>query len=244
MARRRTARRAFPFGWLLFLALLAVGGWAGWLWLKDNPEHNPWAPLALDAPVGWATSRKLADLAQDGATCRDLLARSGVDYAPLPRVGAGQCLAADRTRFADDVTPGLVLRPAGVAPSCAVNTAMILWLRERVQPAAERHFGQRVARMEHLGSYNCRTIRGGGTISQHASGNAIDIAAFVLADGTRVALKRDWNGDPARAAFLRDARDGACDLFSTTLSPDYNAAHADHFHLDMAERTGGWQVCR
>ncbi len=244
MARQRQRRRAFPVGWLVALAALAVGGWALWAWLKDNPEHNPWAPLALDAPIGWATGRKLADLAQDGAACRGLLAASGVDYAPLPRVGSGQCLAPDRTRFADNVTPGLVLRPVGVAPSCAVNTAMILWMREAVQPAAQRHFGQRVARMEHLGSYNCRNIRGGGTISQHASGNAIDIAAFVLADGTRVTLKRDWDGDPARAAFLRDARDGACELFSTTLSPDFNAAHADHFHLDMAARMAGWQVCR
>lgn len=244
MARRRTRRRAFPFGWLIALAILAAGGWAGWTWLQLHPEHNPWAPLELDAPLGWGTGRKLAALARDGGACRALLASSEVDYAPLPRVGTGQCLAPDRTRLADNVTPGLVLRPVGVAPSCAVGTAMILWLRERVQPAAQRHFGQRVARMEHLGSYNCRTIRGGGTISQHASGNAIDIAAFVLADGTRVTLKRDWNGDGARAAFLRDARDGACDLFATTLSPDYNAAHADHFHIDMAMRTGGWRVCR
>ncbi len=98
--------------------------------------------------------------------------------------------------------------------------------------------------MEHLGSYNCRTIRGGATISQHATGNAIDIATFILADGTRVTVRDNWTGDNARAAFLRDARDGACDLFATTLSPDYNAAHADHFHLDMAARAGSWRVCR
>jgi len=28
------------------------------------------------------------------------------------------------------------------------------------------------------------------------------------------------------------------------LSPDHNAAHADHFHFDMAARTAGWTVCR
>jgi hypothetical protein len=224
--------------------MLAAGGYAGWRWLDAHPQHNPWAPLALDAPMGWATAGKLVDLAQNGAACRSLLARSGVDYAPLPRIGEGACVAADRTRFADNVTPGLTIRPAGVAPSCAVGTAMILWMRERVQPAAMRYFGQRVARIEHLGSYNCRTIRGGGTISQHASGNAIDIAAFVLADGTRVTLKDDWTGEAGRAAFLRAARDGGCALFATTLSPDYNAAHADHFHFDMADRMAGWSVCR
>lgn len=244
MPQRRSVRRGYRVGCLATLLSLAILGWFGWTWLDRHPQHNPWAPLALDTPVGWATARKLTALADDGTACRALLGRSGVDHAPLPRVGEGQCLAADRTRLADNVTPGLVLRPAGVAPSCAVGTAMILWLRERVQPAAQRHFGQRVVRLDHLGSYNCRTIRGGGTISQHASGNAIDIAGFVLADGTRISLIGDWDGEGPRAAFLRDVRDGACDLFATTLSPDYNAAHADHFHFDMAQRTGGWQVCR
>ena len=77
-----------------------------------------------------------------------------------------------------------------------------------------------------------------------AQANAIDIAGFVLEGGRRVTLLRDWNSDdPATRAFLREARDGACDLFATTLSPDYNRAHADHFHLDVAAR-GGYRVCR
>ena len=65
----------------------------------------------------------------------------------------------------------------------------------------------------------------------------------MLADGTRVSVLGDWNGDPARAAFLRDARASACELFGTVLSPDYNAAHADHFHLDQAAGRFG-SVCR
>lgn len=247
MARRRRINGGRLGCGLLFLLTLAAA-WFGWRWLQAHPQHNPWAPLALEQPLGWATAAKLDALVDNGAACRALLQSSGIDYAPLPRVGEGTCAAPDRTRLGDNATPGLVLRPAGVAPSCAVSTTMILWMRERVQPAARRHFGQTVARLEHLGSYNCRSIGGGtgGTPSQHSTGNAIDIAAFVLEDGTRISLIADWRSEPdgPRSRFLRDARDGACELFSTTLSPDYNRAHADHFHFDQAQRAGGWSACR
>ena len=75
--------------------------------------------------------------------------------------------------------------------------------------------------------------------------NAIDIAGFRLEDGTRISVVDDWDEDGPRSVFLRDVRDGACDLFATVLSPDYNAAHRDHLHLDQAARGEmGWRGCR
>ena len=65
----------------------------------------------------------------------------------------------------------------------------------------------------------------------------------MLEDGRRVSVLRDWKGDDEKAAFLRRARDEACSVFGTVLSPDYNAAHADHLHLDQAARGFGG-VCR
>ncbi|EJU12095.1 hypothetical protein LH128_15511 [Sphingomonas sp. LH128] len=76
------------------------------------------------------------------------------------------------------------------------------------------------------------------------AGSAIDIAAFVLSDGRRVTVLRDWSGKTAKATFLHTVRDHACTSFSTVLSPDYNAAHADHLHLDQARRRSGWSSCR
>lgn len=247
MARPRRKRGALRWaGRLAGVVVVAALAWLGWRWLAAHPQHNPWAPLVLSQPVGWATATKLAALRQDATACRALLDGGGIDFAPLPRVGSGACVAADRTRLADGTTPGLVLRPAGVAPSCAVAASMLLWMRERVQPAARRHFGQPVVRIEHLGSYNCRRIGGQGSWSEHATGNAIDISGFILADGTRLTLLADWRAEPdgPRSRFLRDVRDGACDIFATTLSPAYNRAHADHFHLDQAQRLGGRGVCR
>lgn len=242
--RKRQTLRLAP--WLAGLAIMLALAALGWRWLDAHPQHNPWAPLTLSQPVGWATAAKLAGLRQDAVACRALLDSSDVDFVPLPRVGSGACVAADRTRLADANTPGLVLRPVGVAPSCAVAASMLLWMRERVQPAAQRHFGQPIARIEHLGSYNCRRIGGQSGWSEHATGNAIDISAFILADGTRLTLLADWRAEPdgPRSRFLRDVRDGACDIFATTLSPAYNRAHADHFHFDQAQRFGGRGVCR
>src|SRR3546814_6445219 len=97
----------------------------------------------------------------------------------------------------------------------------------------------KVVEVENLGSYNCRKIAGREAQSEHSTANAIDISAFILADGTRITLINDWEPGDRRSEFLHDVRDETCVLSSTVLSPDHNAAHANHFHFDMAARTGG-----
>jgi hypothetical protein len=129
--------------------------------------------------------------------------------------------------------------------SCPLAAATHLWLREIVAPAAQRHFGARVTALDHFGTYACRNTYGRADtqLSEHARANALDVAGFRLSNGRTVSVLRDWSGDPASRAFLREVRDGACRLYGTTLSPDYNSAHADHLHLDMAAR--GWgSYCR
>jgi hypothetical protein len=95
------------------------------------------------------------------------------------------------------------------------------------------------------GSYSCRRIGHAqtGNYSEHATANAIDIVAFRLADGRTVSVAGHWDADDERSRFLKEVRDGGCTLFATTLSPDYNEAHADHLHFDQARR-GGYQYCR
>jgi hypothetical protein len=129
--------------------------------------------------------------------------------------------------------------------ACPLAAALASWEWDVVQPAAVRAFGTTVARIDHYGSYACRRIygRASGGWSEHARAAAIDIAGFRLADGRRITVAADWKGQGAEARFLHEVRDGACRLFGTILSPDYNAAHRDHLHLDEARR-GGWGVCR
>ena len=256
MARRRTGtrgrrKRHRQPPWRLIVAALAllIAAFGARAWLRAHPYDNPWAPLAITDPVSWTTRAKLAPLVAQGDACRTLLRNAGVRIHALDAVGTGHCRAPWRTQIRSGGPVDYAIVPDGVAPSCAVSASLLLWMRDVVQPAARARFGSSVRRIEHLGSYNCRPIRGGSTQwSEHATGNAIDIAAFVLADGRRIVLTRDWNGQRERAAFLRDVRDGACTIFATVLSPDYNAAHANHFHLDQAQRPARWPlrstVCR
>ena len=232
---------------LALLALLAVGAFAGARgWLRDHPQHDPWAPLDLDDPPGWATARKLARLRADPLECRATLARSGIAFTSLPPAGAAECRRADRVKLVPDAARGLAFRPDAPDATCVVDAGLVLWMRNGVQPAAERFLGTRVAEVEHFGTHACRRIygRAEGAWSQHATGNAIDVAGFVLADGRRVSIRRDWTSGGAAGVFLHAAHDAACGAFGTVLGPDYNAAHADHFHLDQAGGSIGWGVCR
>ncbi|MGZ8364316.1 MAG: extensin family protein, partial [Caulobacteraceae bacterium] len=91
---------------------------------------------------------------------------------------------------------------------------------------------------------SCRRIYGSTEVqarpSEHARANALDISGVRLADGRTVTLLADWRGEGAAggkgATFLKRIRSGACRVFSTVLSPEYNDAHKDHLHLDGAPR--------
>jgi hypothetical protein len=191
------------------------------------------------------TGRKLAGLTSDFPRCRALLDQAGVRYTVLPPRLYGTCSYADAVRFAPGGARRTAYAPADPGMSCPVAAGLSVWEWNVVQPAARRLLGSPVVAIEHLGTYNCRRIGGGNNWSEHATADAIDIAGFRLADGQRITVAANWKGDGPEATFLHQVRNGACKLFATTLSPDYNAAHRDHLHLDQAERGEfGWRACR
>ena len=231
---------------LVWMLLILCGVFLCYALMRGRPQDLPWNPLDLAQPPGMFTGRKLAALTQEPAQCRALLDKAGVEYAAMGAQGSGQCVHSDAVRL-KPAKGAITYAPASVAPSCPVVAALKMWEWNVLQPAAQRHFGQQVRQIEHFGSFSCRRMygRSSGDFSEHATSDAIDIAGFVLADGHRLRVVRDWKGEGKDAQFLRDVRDGACGLFSTVLSPDYNAAHADHLHLDQAERGAtGWRACR
>jgi hypothetical protein len=122
------------------------------------------------------------------------------------------------------------------------------WVAGVVQPAAHRIYGMPLVEVQIAGSYSCRPMNNvsGGILSEHGHANAIDVSAFVFADGSRVSVKSGWHAGGRERAFLQAAHDGACGQFTTVLSPDYDANHRDHFHLDLARRgpTGLGTVCK
>lgn len=235
--------------WAVALFLLAAGALLLFAIARNHPEDLPWTELDLSRPIGVFTGSKLAGLGDDAPRCRALLDAAGADFIALPPLAsAKQCAYDDAVRFAGGEASAqtIAYAPANVTMSCPVAAGLAVWEWRVVQSAALAHFSERVARIEHFGGYSCRRMYGAseGRWSEHATADAIDIAAFVLEDGRRISVLAGWRGDPAEARFLREVRDGACDLFATVLSPDYNAAHADHFHLDQTARGGFGGACR
>ena len=239
--RRRVALAVMAAGMLLPVALLVYDHF------YRGPQDLPWTPLDLGDPIGWFTGRKLAGLHGEFPRCRALLDRAGVRYRVLPKHADASCGYDDVVRFAPGGSRQIGFKPVGVGVACPVAAALAKWEWDVVQPAALRRFGVQVTAIEHFGSYSCRRMYGRDAEywSEHAHANALDVAGFRLSDGTRVTVVRDWGGEGPKAAFLRDVHDGACRLFATVLSPDYNAAHRDHLHLDQAARGAmGWRACR
>ena len=234
-------------GLLILLIVAAAGARLARDYVRQHPQDVPWTSLDLGHPIGRFTRSKLVRLGDDPRLCRTLLARAGSrDLAMPERRASPQCGYGDGMRLSPDGTGDVAFEPSGIVTSCPVAAALLLWDDRVIQPAARRHFGIGVRSVEHAGSYSCRRLYGRdeGPFSEHATADAIDIIGFRLTDGRRISVLDDWRRGTAESAFLGEVRDGACDLFATVLSPDYNAAHRDHLHLDQADRPAGWHMCR
>ena len=195
---------------------------------KRAPARAP--ALATPLPANPAAYRMcLADLAALGA-----------QVEPLPdRVYPNGCSAVSAVKL---VAVGIPVTNLG-AVTCGLARPLVEWVQQSVQSAASDRLGSRVVRIESFGSFACRPINNqeGNALSEHGRANAVDVAAFVLADGRRITVRDGWNGpDEAASAFLHQLHAAACRRFNIVLGPDANALHHDHFHFDM----GNGHYCR
>jgi hypothetical protein len=138
----------------------------------------------------------------------------------------------------------VAVKPAATL-ACPIVSVLDRWLADAVQPAAQRWFGARVVEIRQISAYSCRGMNGNSHahISEHAFGNALDIAAFTLADGRRISVKDGWHGLPEEQGFLRDVQAAACTHFTTVLAPGSNAYHYDHIHVDLMRRANRPIIC-
>lgn len=186
--------------------------------------------------------RQFASLAHNLNACHAALAGAGVSFVEQPAVRDGACGYGEALKMQD---PLVRWRPNPGAPSdlpmtCALAAKLHMWERHVVIPAAEKHLGSPVTQIRLLGTFQCRNVAGTEHLSEHSFAKAADIAGFVLADGRQISVLGDFRDKGAKGAFLREIHDRACDVFDVTLGPDYNADHANHFHVDV----GGDYACR
>jgi len=165
---------------------------------------------------------------------------AGIEGERIPEVtGRGACGIQD---------PVSVTRVGGVELSrptrmtCETAIALNDWVTRGATPIL-RGTGGGLAELRVAAGYVCKTrnSRSGARLSEHAKGNAIDISAFVLRDGSRLTVGRDWRS--ANASTMRRLHGAACGPFGTVLGPESDRFHQRHFHFDVADYPNG-PYCR
>jgi hypothetical protein len=196
--------------------------------IDDEVDFETEAPRSVRGPAQRITSGPpLRGMPQQSLPVRQ-------PAAPVP-LGQGNAIAA--------MGP-VAIKPAATL-ACPMVSALDRWILDSVQPAAQRWFRQPVTEIRQISAYSCRGMNAqpGARISEHAFGNALDISAFVLADGRRITVKDGWRASPEEQGFLRDVQGAACEQFNTVLAPGSNRFHYDHFHFDLMRRASGNRIC-
>ncbi len=142
------------------------------------------------------------------------------------------------------VTGTVEVKPAATL-ACPIVSALDQWISSAVQPAAMKWFHRPVVEIKQISAYSCRGMNGdpNAHISEHAFGNALDVAEFDLADGHRISVQYGWHGTPEEQGFLHDVQAAACDEFTTVLAPGANVYHYNHIHVDLMRRASGRHIC-
>jgi len=203
-------------------------------------QHLPWRKLNPEAPLGFATKNQFLRMSlMPSKSCMDM-ARDvdGFNSIPADPKKTGSVCGWKIARVVYGSNAG-TLRPGEANMQCPLAVGTYMWLRE-IDALAQKHLGSELKKVHHVGTYSCRRQNGNnsGKWSEHAYANAWDITGFELKDGRVISVLKDWKSkDKKRRKFLRETRNKACKIFRVTLSPDYNAAHRDHFHVDMGPTT-------
>jgi hypothetical protein len=204
---------------------------------REKPK--PTAPVLLPLPDLNAKPdprirEQLRQLRIQPRQCFALLSRApGLSVSALPdRQEKPGCAL----RFSAQIVKSPIAFAEPTPASCALIASLYVWQREVVMQAAQAHLNSPVVKIETFGSYACRTRNNqpDARLSEHATANAVDISAFVLANGRKISIKKAWHsGSSQERAFLRAVHQASCRFFSGVLGPDADRFHQDHFHLDV-----------
>ena len=200
------------------------------------------APLVgalVDLPIGGGTRDAVLRESADLRRCVAQLTAARVSFRPVPdRVNGATCGLTGGGVLGPDMGTVARMVPGEVEMTCRTALALSIWRRQSLEPAAREILGSDVVQIDHMGAYACRAVNNGAgstRVSAHSRAEALDFAGVRLRDGRRIAVTGGWSGDEAEARFLRRIRDDACKIFGTVLSPDYNAVHRDHLHLEATD---------
>jgi hypothetical protein len=126
--------------------------------------------------------------------------------------------------------------------NCQMAEAAARFVADVIQPAAKAEFGADLKSINQASAFVCRPRHGTMKLSEHAFGNALDIASFTLSDGKKIEI---GPAPPEKEGkFLNAVRKAACGPFKTVLGPGADPDHSLHFHLDLEPRGHGGTFCQ
>jgi hypothetical protein len=207
------------------------------------PETQPTAGEMQGPPKPPPTIA--AESEEEHQICLAQLTAIGATFKDIPRIDDGNGCGIDKPIALTEPLPGIRMKPEG-AMRCETALALAHWMKESVIPsAAALKDNGRIVTINQASTYICRLRNNAATgkISEHARGNAVDIAGFTFENGKTIGIEPRREDPTLTGAFQRTASASACLYFSTVLDPESDAAHETHFHLDVLKRSGGFRYC-
>jgi hypothetical protein len=176
--------------------------------------------------------------------CLKALTAIGATFKEIARIDDGNGCGIDKPITLSSLLPGIEFKPEGQV-RCEAALALAQWMKESVIPSAAALDNGKIVTINQASTYVCRLRNNASTgkISEHARGNAIDVASFTFENGKTIAIEPRREDPTLTGAFQRAASASACLYFTTVLDPESDAAHESHFHLDVIERNGGFRYC-
>jgi hypothetical protein len=153
-------------------------------------------PASATAPDVWTDAEQVAGLRD----CLRLLAPLALEIDVDVPIRHGQCgtpapLLLHSVGEADKV----VFDPAPEM-NCRLAASVARWVETVLQPLAKEVLKSPVVKIIGASSYACRNVYNSPNLplSEHATGNAVDVVGFVTAEGRTITVK-DWWGPTERA---------------------------------------------
>lgn len=178
--------------------------------------------------------------------CLAELGKIGAAFKPADRIDDDHGCGIDKPIVLSKILPDVAVKPEGTM-RCETALALARWVRDSVIPAASVAVPENgpLTTINQASGYVCRLRNNAetGKISEHARGNAVDVASFRFAKGEAIEIKPRKEDATLSGAFQRTVTASACLYFSTVLDPESDAAHENHLHLDVLKRKGGYRYC-
>lgn len=219
---------------------------------EPEPEPPAAAPLPPEKPERAGGEKTLPDprsaelpadkMPEEEAACRARLKALGAEFEEhKAEHDAGIGCSIPYPIVLKSLGKSIVITP-GAELDCPMAEALARFAADVVQPVAKAEFRADLKSVGQASAFVCRPRHGTSKLSEHAFGNALDIASFTLSDGSRIEV---GPAPPERdAKFLDTVRKAACGPFKTVLGPGSDADHSLHFHFDLEPRRHGGTFCQ